>query len=899
MPEALRATYRLQLRNGVGFADAAALAPYLALLGVSHLYLSPPFTARAGSTHGYDVADPTALDPALGGDDGFREMAAALHAHGLGLILDIVPNHVAADTANPWWRSVLTWGEHSPFARFFDIDWAAHAGGTPGTLTLPILGAPLDEVVSAGDLRVRLDAAAGRFGLAYFEHHLPLAPASWPAIAPLPGDLAAALRRAAPADLPGLERELATRLGEDDALRRAVAAACDLPSGRLREVLDAQPYRLAFWRDAAATLNMRRFFDINELAGLRVEDPHVFDASHDLVLRLVRVGLVDGVRVDHVDGLADPAEYLRRLAHGLAPRDPRPPVLVEKILGPDETLPADWAVDGTTGYEFLVDLGGLFVDPSGRDGIDAAFRRFGGDPDGFETTVRAARAEILGTLFAAELTRLAHRARRLLAKTSPDADAASLRTALAALIVGFDVYRTYGDRDGWSEADRRRLADAFAHATASTADDPAARAALAALRRLLLERGPAGHDVRSLVVALQQLTGPVAAKAVEDTAFYRWNRLVSLNEVGGEPDRFGTTPEAFHAVCAGRAADWPRALLATATHDTKRGEDTRLRISALSEMAADWAETVAAWAEGNAPLRTGTGGGPAPAPEAELLFYQSLVGAWPPGLDPADAPALEALAARLAAYMEKAAREAKTRTRWTDPDAAYEEGLAAFVRACLDPARSRAFLASVDALVCRIAPAAALHGLSQSLIKIAAPGVPDIYQGTEGWDHSLVDPDNRRPVPFDALATQLAALPEPGAAGPLVDAWRDGRVKQWTIALALRVRHGHAGAFVGGAYTALPVEGDQAGRALAFARGTPETGMAVAVAPRLALPLLDGVDRPLVPAERWGDTAVALPDGLADAALRDAFTGAIHSGGRLLLGDLLAGFPVALLVAAG
>jgi malto-oligosyltrehalose synthase len=817
------ATYRLQLRNGVGFREAAAIVPYIARLGASHLYASPILRAREGSTHGYDGTDPRRLDEALGGDDGFRELVAALSGHGMGLLLDIVPNHLALSAENPWWRDLLRHGRDGEGARFFDVDWQSLGG----KLLVPVLGRPYGEVLTAGELSV---VEGPEPEIAYYEHRFPVAPETWPGAPPATPEA-------------------------------------------LHALLEAQHYRLAWWRCGDAMLNWRRYFDITELVGLRVEDPAVFEATHAKILELVRDGAVHGLRIDHLDGLADPGDYLRRLDSAWrAVSTSRPWVVVEKVLGPGDEFPEGWPVAGTTGYEALAALTGLFVDPSGKPALDATWRRFGGDPDGYPAEVAAAKRLILERGLAAETARLVARLAALATQdlSTRDLPPASLREALIALLSTSPVARSHGAGEPPQGVERQRLEAAFAAARPGLR--PPALEALDFLRHTLLD-SPA-TECRPIRTAFEQLAGPVVARAVEDTALYRWHRLTALNEVGCEPDHFGTTPEGLHAFLQSRAGRWPEALIATATHDTKRGEDTRLRICALTELSKDWAEEVSAWAALNAPLHAPD----APEPAVEYLFYQTLVGVLP--LEPSSD-----LADRLWAYMRKALREAKRRTSWLDPDESYEAAVEAFVRATLDPARSLELLDRLRAFGGRIAPLAAVHGLAQTLLKLTAPGVPDIYQGAEGWDLSLVDPDNRRPIDFPALAR---ALDEP--AGDLLRDWQDGRVKQRLIATVLAERRKNPRLWTHGAYLPLGVEGPAADRLLAFAREH-EGRAAIVLAPRLVRPLLRGDGSLRLRPEALAGTTVNLPPPRDAKPWRNILDGQPVTA----TGPFLADWPVALL----
>jgi (1->4)-alpha-D-glucan 1-alpha-D-glucosylmutase len=875
-----RATYRLQLRGGMDFRRAAALVPYLARLGVSHLYLAPIFQARPGSTHGYDVTDPTRLDGSLGGAEGFAALDAACRAHGLGILLDIVPNHLGAHADNPWWWSLLAWGRASPHAGWFDVDWQARAGGTPGRVLLPVLGAPLREILTSGELRLLWEPARGGFVLGYHDQRFPLTPPSWSIllehVAP---ELAARCAASGPADQDALVTAVAPLTG-------SLLAVMPPP---LAELLARQPYRLAWWRLGNDALNWRRFFDITELVGLCIERREVFEASHRLIAELWAAGGLDGLRVDHVDGLADPAGYLRRLAgscRGWRKGESRPWLLVEKILGPGERLPGGWPVDGTTGYELLNALTGLFVDPAGESVLNTVWQDFGGDPAGFPALVAVAKRLILERSLGAELDRLVA---RLLELAPADADLSrrAVREGLTALVAALEVYRSYGGGGQLDAADRDRLEAALQRAAAASGlEDPAV---LGFLRDVLVERGPGDPKTRPLLRAFEQLTGPVMAKALEDTAFYRWHRLSALNEVGGEPDHFGVAPDGFHALFAERAQAGRRALIATATHDTKRGEDTRLRIAVLSEIGQDWGTAVARWRELAAPLVMPTTAGPAPDPATEYLIYQTVLGIWPPGLRADDADGLAALADRLVDYLRKAGREAKLKTSWTAPDETYERGVEAFARSVLDPGRSGELLAAIAALAQRIARPAAVHGLAQTLLKLTLPGVPDIYQGTEGWDLSLVDPDNRRPPDFERLAAGLDPAAAPAA---LLAAWPDGRIKQWLIARVLALRAGLPGPFARGSYEPLAVRGREAGRLLAFARSAGRERLLVIV-PRLVTPLLEPTGGALAIAPRaWGETAVEVGRGRA----QDLLTGReLRSEGLLAAAGLLAPLPVALL----
>lgn len=836
-----RSTYRLQLRGGMDFNRAAEIVPYLARLGISHLYLSPPFEARQGSTHGYDVVDPNRLDPELGGERAFRVLCDVLRAEGMGLVLDIVPNHMGIGPDNPWWWDVLKHGRNSHYAGFFDIDFARDPDGK---LVLPALGAPLEEILERGELKLGRHEVTGEPILVYYDNRFPLI-----------------VRE----ELPGGGPDAAT----------------------LKRLLEAQPYRLVFWQEGAEQRNCRRFFNIDDLAGVRVEEPEVFEASHELILDLVARDLVQGLRIDHIDGLTDPKAYLERLQRRLVEASGRPGpfyVVVEKILVGEERLPEDWPVAGTTGYEFMNEVLRLLVDPKGLAALEELAQRLTGETASYPELVRAAKEQVAEQLFPGELKALSERAAGLL-----DVPAAAARDALRALLVAFPVYRTYGDGQGnWRPADRAVLVQAFGAARERAEGET--RSLLDRLESLLLE--PPDDRARTLILGLQQLSGPMMAKSVEDTAFYRYPRLIALNEVGGEPDASGLAPEGFHALAAERLEHWPGSLLATATHDTKRGEDARARLAVLSELPDAWAEAVDRWRELTAACREGS---PAIHARDEYMLYQSLVGVWPLMLAPDDRDELAALAQRLEGYLIKALREGKERSDWNAPDEAYEGAALGFLRAILDPERSGEFLEALAAFVGRIAPAGGVNSLSQLLLKLAAPGVPDIYQGTELWDLSLVDPDNRRPVDF----AQNQALLDAGTdLGGLVAGWREGALKQRLIACGLDARRRFPALFAAGGYQPLALAGPHRDHLLAFARRHGEQA-ALAVMPRRVAGLLGNAEVPLVPPERWEDAAVLLPDEWAGRMFRDVLSGAeiaAPEDGRLQVADLLAGFPVALLL---
>lgn len=812
------ATYRVQLTPAFDLDAAADLVPYLARLGISHLYLSPVFEAVPGSAHGYDGVDPTRVRGELGGRPALDRLRVALDQHDLGLLLDVVPNHLATHHTNPWWWSLLAEGRDGPGGATFDVDWDGGAHRPPGTVLVPVLGAPLDEVLARGELSV-VGAEHGP-ELRYFEHRFPLAPGTAPAGGVAAGDEA-----------------------------------------RLREVLAAQRYRLAHWRVAATEVGYRRFFDITSLIGVRVEDPHVFSAAHALVGELVEQGVVQGLRVDHVDGLADPAGYL----DDLAARTDRTWVVVEKVLGHDERLPGEWAVDGTTGYEVAELVSRALVDHGGEAALVALHQRVAGGPASWAEVVAEAKAEVLDRLFAAELGRVAALLTRALGgPPGQGPDEAELVAGLRALVLGFDVYRPYPPPAGplgiEASLRLRRAADR------ARAAAPEAVSAVDRIEALLLagEGGEAGLEART---RLAQLTGPVMAKGVEDTALYRWIPLVSAGDVGAEPSPLGLPGgvDAFHKRACALAA-WPRSLSATSTHDSKRSEDVRARLHVLSELPDRWAEVVDRWSAAVDPVGTAVDG------RARLLLWQTLVGAWPVS-EP-----------RVRDHLRKANREAKLRTSWTDPDRAYEAEVDRLVERVF---ADEVLLASIAAFVAELEAAGRTNALVQVLLKVALPGVPDVYQGNEVWRHDLTDPDNRRTVDVDRRRSLLAWVADPtvGPAdvwpeGDVADPGRAGAAKLWLLHRTLAVRHARPAAFAGG-YQPLRAEGAAAEHVLAFARGDD----VVVVVPRLTVRL--------AVAGGWRGTTLALPAG----RWHDALVGGEHRG-AVEVADLLSAFPAALLVRA-
>jgi (1->4)-alpha-D-glucan 1-alpha-D-glucosylmutase len=833
------ATYRVQLHAGFTFDDAAGIAGYLAGLGVSHLYCSPCLQAAAGSTHGYDVVDPGRLNAELGGAEGHARLTARLGAAGLRQVLDVVPNHMAValgrravpGRANAWWWDVLEHGPMSPRAGYFDIDWDPPQPELAGLVLVPVLGDQYGRVLEAGELRV--EYSDGRLVVRYYEHELPLA------------------------------RHTLDGLDSDGAGRPTPAAleALNRDPDALDAVLRRQHYRLTHWRIASGELNYRRFFDVITLAGVRVEDPQVFADTHRLTLKLARGEGVDGLRIDHIDGLADPRRYLERLREETGGGY----VVVEKILESGEELPPDWPVAGTSGYGFLTAVNQLYTDAAGATAMRAWYAEFTGQPTNWADVAHAAKMQVMSHSLATEVERLTG----LLARVCDghrrvrDFTRRDLRDLLRELLAAFPVYRVYtrpGD-GAVSQADRDHVAVAVAGALRRRPDLDAELAGF--VGELLTGAHPGGPETE-FAVHFAQVSAPVMAKGVEDTAFYRYLVLASLCEVGGDPGTFGRPVTGFHAAMATVAERWPQAMLTLSTHDTKRSADVRARMALLAELPQAWRQATEAWAEQNQRhKRNGW-----PDHNTEYLLYQTLAGAWPIDQD------------RARAYLAKAVKEAKVHTSWTDPNPGYDEAVDAFVDAVLT---DQVFVASLERFLAghEIVARGRLSSLAQVTLLLTCPGVPDIYQGTELWDLSLVDPDNRRPVDFAARERLLAGLAGAGPEEALALAAAGGP-KLWLIQRVLRYRLAHPGPFAAG-YQPLTADGPKAEHVVAFTRA----GEVAVVVPRLLVRLGGDPSGP----GTWPGTTVTLPDG----DWTDVLTGTRVAGGAVEVGTLLRRFPVAVL----
>lgn len=825
-----RATYRLQFHKGFTFADAEALVPYLARLGISHLYASPITTARSGSMHGYDVVDPTRINPELGGEEAFRSLSVALRRQGLGIIIDIVPNHMGfAGGANAWWQDVLAKGEASRYACFFDIDWRRK-------LLLPLLGESLSAAIENGV--IALEEEDGNFFFtAYGKNRFPVRPE----------DMA----------------ELAS--GEPDTVLALYDPAGEAGRTRLRRLLGRQHYQLASWRTANDELNWRRFFTITGLAGLRVEDRGVFEETHALYFRLYGEGLIDGVRIDHIDGLADPAAYCRRLRARFntierpAGAPPGPAyIIAEKILGTHERLPGDWEIDGTSGYDFMEEVAALLHEPEGEAPLTALWTEICGRDASFEAEELRARQETLAWKFEGQLRGCvdAFSALADTAREAEDITSGMLRRAIERLLWVFPVYRTYGTGTSAPDTDteirtaiRKRVAPLVPPGEAPVTD---------LILAWLAGEGPGDPaGAKEAVRRFQQLSAPIAAKAVEDKVFYRYGRLLSRNDVGFDAARFASPIADFHTASARRAAAFPHAMLATATHDHKRGEDVRTRLAVLSEVPEEWRKRVGRWQVMNRGLTADID------PADIYMLYQTLFGTWPTDLVASDAGGLAALSERIAAWQKKALREAELRSSWEAPDESYERRCLDLTKALLNPARAAGFLSDLADFVGWTEPAVQANSLVQAALRCLVPGVPDLYQGAELPDLSLVDPDNRRPVDYDLRRNLLA--------GEDVEASEWARMKFALIARLLDHRRNHPQLFANGTYEPVAVRGVRGKHILAFRRRTDEEELVCAVALRCAGALVGGKTI-APPAHWWGDTALDISaDALADGRAAKLF----------------------------
>jgi (1->4)-alpha-D-glucan 1-alpha-D-glucosylmutase len=899
-------SYRLQFSSQFRFEDARKLVPYLDALGITACYASPLLQAARGSTHGYDICDHSRLNQDLGSQQDFEAFANALRERGMGLILDIVPNHMGLDISlNRWWHDVLEHGPASPYAEYFDIEWKPAASELQGRVLLPILDASYGEVLHRGDLRLGVED--GGLYLWYLGQRLPIEPCS----------KADVLHRL----VPPIQESLAAFNGTP-----GVPASFD----RLHELLDRQFYRLAHWKTAFDDINYRRFFDINQLGSLRMEVPRVFAATHQLIFSLIARGFVTGVRIDHPDGLLDPAAYLNDLARAIAVIPSRISstesfdIVAEKILSHDELIPEGWPIAGTTGYGFLNAVNGLFVDSAHEGTMRSVYAHVTGSTTRYEDVAAVSKRLVMNSSLASEVAVLATRLKTLASadRLTRDFTLTSLRRAIVGVIASLSVYRTYLNNAGFSAADRQIIDLAIDRAR--RANPVVADSTFLFLRNVLLaedgEVGARTGPYRQFAMKFQQLSAPVQAKGIEDTCFYRYNLLLSLNEVGGDPERFGRSPEEFHEGNRVRLERWPREMNATATHDTKRGEDARARLNVLSEFATDWREALASWRGINAPHRTPVDCEPAPDANDEYLFYQMLLGAWPAETAgapiPTEAPA--ALVTRFQTQMHKAIKEAKTHTSWLNRNQAYEDAVSRFVSSTLTGPSAARFLEAFAPFARRIARAGMVNSLAQLLLKIASPGIPDFYQGTEVWQLDMADPDNRRPIDFDCRAITLDALmpwitrAEPGDRKrdeekvaereaflrQLLANWPDGRLKMFLTACALRFRRREAALFLRGEYTPLRAEGADADRVVAFARREGEKA-AIVVVPRLASDKVLAHPGCLDPGEEWGETCLVVPTDLAGDTFLNLFSGAHLRAvdAHLSASAVFRACPVALLVA--
>lgn len=972
--------YRVQLHHGFTFDDARGTVPYLAALGVTDLYASPFLTAGRGSTHGYDIADHGRLNEELGGEARYDALAQTLAARDLGFVLDIVPNHMGVDPSrNHWWRDVLENGPSSIYARFFDIDWTPVKAELTDKVLLPILSDQYGLVLERGELRLGFrDGAATLTCTSCGGRELPLNPRK--AVPLLKHDIDRLRERFGDDDPnlreflsiltslqnlpPATERDadkmierhrekevarerLARLVDAAPAIREHIDAAMAAWNGqpgdprsfdRLHGLLEEQNYRLAYWRTASDEINYRRFFDVNDLAGIRMEDPVVFEATHGVILRLIADGKVTGLRVDHPDGLYDPIDYVSRLqAHvrrllaersgERVPRGGRRPfyVAIEKILSADEELPAPWAVHGTTTYAFLNEVNGLFIDARNGASLKRIYGRMTGHRESFAQLVYQCKKVMILSAMASEMNVLAHALNDISEsqRTSRDFTLNGLRRALTEVVACFPVYRTYVSARGASDADRRVIDIAVARARRRNPAMPSS--IFEFIKDVMLPRDPlddatpdatADRERRlAFAMKVQQYTGPVHAKGVEDTAFYRYNVLVSLNEVGGDPERFGRSPAEFHAGNRRRLERWPLEMIGTATHDTKRGEDVRARINVISEMPDAWRRIVGRWLRLNGSTRAKVEGEHAPDRNDEYLFYQTLIGTWP--AEPLDAPvpqvAPDDYVERVQAYMRKAIKEAKSHTSWINENRPYEQALEAFVDATLRGAAAPAFLQTFVPFQRRVARFGAINSLAQLALKMTSPGVVDLYQGTELWDFHLVDPDNRGPVDYAARQAVLDTLPDNDASdafeagvGELFTNWTDGRVKMFVTTRLLHARRTLSELWIDGEY--LPLRGGDAQsdrHLVAFARRL-GSRLAIVVVPRFVSELLPSPDHwPPVGFETWKTLHVTLPAELASetpAGFTNVLTGTavrpLVSNGSAVLpaADLFRTLPIAVLL---
>lgn len=917
-------TYRLQLNKGFTFAKATRLVPYLRRLGISHCYVSPYLKARPGSTHGYDIVDHGAINPEIGSAEAFDRFVAELQRHGMGLIADIVPNHMGVmGSDNLWWQDVLENGQASGYADFFDIEWHPVNQALQNKLLIPVLGGLYGEILEQRQLTLEFDATLGEFGIYYFQHRFPVDPQTYPLI--LNSQHAQLTKAFAPDDpvfpeyqtldnsfskLPPstetTEKKKEERRRDKEVFKKHLARLCaDNPpilrfiadrvaeinrsggeNGEMHALLEKQVYRLAYWRVAGDEINYRRFFDINDLAGLRIEDEKVFDTTHQLILSQLGQGKIQGLRIDHADGLYDPVAYYERLNKKMAailsnieaePKD-MPPVYVvaEKIVANYEYLSSDWPIHGTTGYEFANIVNGVFIDGNAEAQLTRCYGRFARKRQDFGELVYQSKKRVMTTLMGGELSVLANQLGKI-ANANPktrDYTLNALREALSEVVACFPVYRTYinGNSIGKKDSQYINWAVEQARQRSRAAD----KTVFEFIRNILLleQHSPVSERERlKFAMKLQQYTAPVMAKGYEDTACYRYNRLISVNEVGGDPGHLGYSVNAFHYFNQERLKKWPHSMLSLSTHDSKHSADARARINVLSEIPQQWQEVVLRWRKLTKRPKS-KAGRTAIVWDDEYLFYQVLIGTWP--LTPMDETTLKDYRERIRAYMIKAVREAKLYTSWIDPNEEYEQAVDAFVCRCLDTNTNPMFLREFTEFEKRIRTPGLLNALAQTVLQLTSPGMPDIYQGCELWQFTLVDPDNRRPPDFDrrhqAMERLEAMLAKPDQnrlqlLRSLLASMEDGRIKLFVVMQTLRFRLRHAALFQTGDYLKINIQGSGAEHLLAFARKD-RNHFVIIVVPRLIAALY--IDKAEPPGGFWNGTRLELPPA-APEEYRDLF----------------------------